>query len=153
GAGCVGRGVLDRAEDRKISSSASYARLCQSTQTEPLMPYIHIQISGDPDREQAARVARSATELTARLLGKDPALTAVVVDFIAPAQWFIGGKSLADGGPRTYHWMVSITDETNTKQEKAAYLSAVHATMREHLGGVADHSYVHVADLRASAYG
>ena len=117
------------------------------------MPYLHIQISGAADAALASDVARSATELTARLLGKDPSLTAVVVDFIAPSQWFIGGRALAAGGPRSYHWMVSITDETNTKREKAAYLDAVHATMRELLGGVAEHSYVHVADLRASAYG
>lgn len=117
------------------------------------MPYLHIQISGEADAALASDVARSATELTARLLGKDPSLTAVVVDFIAPSQWFIGGRSLAAGGPRSYHWMVSITDETNTKREKALYLDAVHQAMRELLGGVAEHSYVHVADLRASAYG
>ncbi|WP_457337887.1 tautomerase family protein [Rhizobacter sp. P5_C2] len=117
------------------------------------MPYLHLQISGEADAALAANAARSATELTARLLGKDPSLTAVVVDFIAPSQWFIGGRPLSAGGPRSYHWMVSITDETNTKREKAAYLDAVHATMRELLGGVAEHSYVHVADLRASAYG
>ena len=117
------------------------------------MPYLHIQISGAADEVLAANVARNATELTARLLGKDPSLTAVVVDFIAPSQWFIGGRALAAGGPRSYHWMVSITDETNTKREKAAYLAAVHQAMRELLGGVAEHSYVHVADLRASAYG
>jgi 4-oxalocrotonate tautomerase len=117
------------------------------------MPYLHIQISGAADDALAANVARNATELTARLLGKDPSLTAVVVDFIAPSQWFIGGRALSAGGPRSYHWMVSITDETNTKREKALYLEAVHGTMRELLGGVAEHSYVHVADLRASAYG
>ena len=49
--------------------------------------------------------------------------------------------------------MVSITDETNTKAEKAAYLKAVHEAMQGLLGEVAEHSYVHVADLRASAYG
>ena len=50
--------------------------------------------------------------------------------------------------------MVSITDETNTKAEKARYIAAVHAAMSELLGGdVVEHSYVHVADLRASAYG
>ena len=117
------------------------------------MPYLHIQISGEADETLAANVARSATELTARLLGKDPSLTAVVVDFIAPARWFIGGRALSAGGPRSYHWMVSITDETNTKREKAVYLDAVHRAMGELLGGVAEHSYVHVADLRASAYG
>jgi 4-oxalocrotonate tautomerase len=117
------------------------------------MPYLHIQISGAADDALAANVARNATELTARLLGKDPSLTAVVVDFIAPGRWFIGGRPLSGGGPRSYHWMVSITDETNTKREKAVYLEAVHRAMDELLGGVAEHSYVHVADLRASAYG
>lgn len=117
------------------------------------MPYIHIQISGTPDDTLAARVAAQASELTARLLGKDPRLTAVVVEFFAPARWFVAGRRLADGTQRSYHWMVSITDETNTKAEKAAYLAAVHTGMRELLGDVAEHSYVHVADLRASAYG
>jgi len=116
------------------------------------MPYIHVQISGASEPELAARVAATATALTAELLGKDPAVTAVVVDFVPATQWFIGGRPLA-GAARSYHWMVSITDETNTKREKAAYLAAVHRAMRELLGNVTDHSYVHVADLRASAYG
>ena len=117
------------------------------------MPYLHIQISGATDTALAARVARKATELTARLLGKDAALTAVAIDFIDPGLWFISGRALSDGPRRSYHWMVSITDETNTRGEKAAYLDAVHTAMAELLGGVAEHSYVHVADLRANAYG
>jgi 4-oxalocrotonate tautomerase len=124
-----------------------------SSPQESSIPYLHIQISGEADAALSRGVAAKATELTARLLGKDPSLTAVVVDFIAPTQWFIGGQALAASRHRSFHWMVSITDETNTKREKAAYLEAVHAAMRELLGGVAEHSYVHVADLRASAYG
>ncbi|MEO8154519.1 MAG: 4-oxalocrotonate tautomerase family protein [Rhizobacter sp.] len=117
------------------------------------MPYIHIQVSGAADADLAGRVAAAAIDLTARLLGKDPAVTAVVVDFIDPHHWYLGGKPVSAGAQRSYHWMVSITDETNTKREKAAYLAAVHQAMSELLGGVAEHSYVHVADLRASAYG
>ncbi|HEV8312413.1 MAG TPA: 4-oxalocrotonate tautomerase family protein [Burkholderiaceae bacterium] len=117
------------------------------------MPYLHIQVSGAADDALAARIAESAVELTHRILHKDPALTAVVVDFIAPQRWFIAGKPLGEGQARSYHWMVSITDETNTKREKAEYLKAVHQAMGELLGGVAEHSYVHVADLRAAAYG
>jgi 4-oxalocrotonate tautomerase len=117
------------------------------------MPYHHIQISGAADAALASRVAQTATELTAQMLGKDPLLTAVVVDFIDSRQWFIAGKPMTDASRRSYHWLVSITDETNTKREKAAYLAAVHQAMGELLGGVAEHSYVHVADLRASAYG
>jgi 4-oxalocrotonate tautomerase len=117
------------------------------------MPYIHVQVSGPADNDLAGRVASAATDLTARLLGKDPAVTAVAIDFIDARQWFIGGKPVSQGTQRSFHWMVSITDETNTKREKAAYLAAVHQAMGELLGGVAEHSYVHVADLRASAYG
>src|SRR5262245_52241835 len=117
------------------------------------MPYIDIRVSGAADDELARRIGLRASELTARLLGKDPQLTAVVVDFIEPRRWFIAGEALAATGARSYHWSVSITDETNTKREKAAYLEAVHSAMRELLGGVAEHSYVHVVDARGSACG
>ncbi|MDP1125260.1 tautomerase family protein, partial [Klebsiella pneumoniae] len=83
--------------------------------------YLHIQISGEADDALAARVAAAASDLTARRLGKDPALTAVVIDFIPAARWFIGGRRLGDSVARSYHWMVSITDETNTKPQKADY--------------------------------
>jgi len=117
------------------------------------MPYLHIQISGAADAALAQRVAAAGTDLTARLLGKKPEHTAVVVDFIAPSLWFIAGRPLEGAPRRSYHWMVSITDETNTKREKADYLAAVHQSMDELLGGAAEHSYAHVADLRGSAYG
>lgn len=117
------------------------------------MPYLHIQLSGARDDALARQTADAAVELTAGLLHKDRALTAVVVEFIEPAQWFIAGQPLSASGPRSYHWYVSITDETNTKAEKTRYLAAVHAAMGELLGDVAEHSYVHIADVRASAYG
>ncbi|WP_437941751.1 tautomerase family protein [Sorangium sp. So ce341] len=117
------------------------------------MPYIHIQISGPADDALAHRTAAAASALTAQILHKDPSLTAVVIDFIEPSRWFVAGRALSQQGARSYHWMVSITDETNTKAEKAAYLRAVHEAMRELLGEVAEHSYIHIADLRASAYG
>ena len=118
------------------------------------MPYLHIQISGASDDALARRAAEAAAELTSGILHKDRALTAVVVEFIEPAHWFVAGEPLQTNGLRSYHWVVSITDETNTKAEKARYIAAVHAAMTELFGGrVAEHSYVHVADLRASAYG
>jgi len=117
------------------------------------MPYLHIQLSGEPDDTLAAQVATHATDLTANLLGKDPALTAVVIDFVPARRWFIAKAPLSASNERSYHWLVTITDETNTKAEKAAYLAAVHETMGKLLGGVADHSYVQVADVRAAAYG
>ena len=117
------------------------------------MPYIHIQVSGEENNALAAQVAAKASELTSSILNKDPALTAVVVDFVAQSNWFVAGQSLAEHDLRSYHWLVSITDETNTKSQKAAYMKAVHEAMQQLLSGVAEHSYIHIADLRAAAYG
>ena len=117
------------------------------------MPYLHIRISGLRDDSLARRTAAAAAELTAGILQKDRALTAVVVEFVEPAHWFVAGQDLSAIGSRSYHWEVSITDETNTRAEKARYIAAVHAAMGELLGDVAEHSYVHVADLRAGAWG
>ena len=121
--------------------------------TERPMPYLHIQMVGARDDALAARTAEAAAELTAGLLGKDRALTTVVVEFIEPAHRFIAGQALAADQPRSYPWYANITDETNTKANKARYVAPVHAAMGDLLGAVAEHSYVHVADLRASAYG
>ena len=63
------------------------------------MPYLHIQISGASDDELAERVASAASDLTARLLHKDPALTAVAIDFVPASQWFVAGLN-ADDTPR-----------------------------------------------------
>jgi 4-oxalocrotonate tautomerase len=117
------------------------------------MPYIHIQISGETDDALAEKVAHSAIELTSKILHKDPTLTAVVIDFIPASRWFVAGQRLGKGAARSYHWTVSITDETNTKAEKSDYLSAVHQAMDELFGGVVEHSYTHVIDARATAYG
>ena len=54
------------------------------------MPYIHIQISGPSDDALAQRAA-AASELTARLLHKDPSLTAVVIEIV-----LVGRKIRAD---------------------------------------------------------
>lgn len=118
------------------------------------MPYLHIRVSGEKDDALATRIADAAVELTATLLGKNRHHTAVVVEFIgANHHWSIAGLRLRDDEPRSYHWVASVTDETNTKTEKARYLRAVHSAMGELLGGVAEVSYAHVADLRGSAYG
>jgi 4-oxalocrotonate tautomerase len=129
-----------------------YSEAVKSTKENP-MPFIHVQVSGSADDALAARVASTASELTAKLLGKDPALTAVVVEFVQSRHWFVAGRVLSAAAARSYHWRVSITDETNTKREKAAYLAAVHAAMDSLLGGAADHSYTEIADVRAAAYG
>ena len=46
-----------------------------------------------------------------------------------------------------------MTDETNTKAEKADYLRQAFAALSELIGDVNEVSYIHVIDARAAAYG
>jgi 4-oxalocrotonate tautomerase len=117
------------------------------------MPFINIKISGERDAELAAQVARTVTQLTHAHLRKDPALTAVAIDFLAPETWFVANTPLSQQRVRSFYLNISITDETNTKDEKSAYIAAIYAAMGEILGGVHQKSYVLVADVRAAAYG
>ena len=117
------------------------------------MPFIQLKVSGAQDAALAARAADRITAITHEHLRKDPALTAVAVDFIAPELWFIANTSLAAQRVRSFYLNISITDETNTKDEKAAFIAAIYAAMNELLGGVHEKSYVLVADVSGAAYG
>jgi len=117
------------------------------------MPMITIQIAGEPDAALAREVAATVSSLTARLLGKDPAVTSIAVDFVAEDFWLIAGKSAREHGKSAFFVDVRISDGTNTKDEKAQYIAEAFAAMRRLLGEVHDESYVHVDDVRADAYG
>jgi 4-oxalocrotonate tautomerase len=117
------------------------------------MPFIQVKISGDRDPQLAARTAQRITAITHQHLRKDPALTAVAIEFVAADQWYIANAPLAAQGVRSFYLHISITTETNTKDEKAAFIAAVYAAMNELLGGVHQKSYVLVADVSAAAYG
>lgn len=117
------------------------------------MPHLQLQISGTPDAALSARAAEAVADLTVRVLGKERHVIAIAVQYVPRDAWFIGGKSLAALGRNAFHLDISVTDETNTKAQKAAYLQAVHQTLSELIGDVHDCSYVHVIDARAAAYG
>jgi 4-oxalocrotonate tautomerase len=114
---------------------------------------ITVQVAAAPDAAFAAEIARSVTALTARVLGKDPSVTAVAVEFIPRAHWFLAGRSAEDLGRAAFFVDVRISDGTNTKDEKARYVAEAFALLDRLLGGAHPESYVHVDDVRADAYG
>ncbi|MFG1479203.1 4-oxalocrotonate tautomerase [Xanthobacter sp. V4C-4] len=117
------------------------------------MPLLNVTISGDADDILAARVAAALSALTARILRKDPSVTAVAVGFIPAARWFTGGVSLAQKGASSFALDILVVDGTNTKDEKAAYLEAVFAAMAELLPNLDADSYILVREVKADAYG
>jgi len=100
-----------------------------------------------------ADIAAAVTELTARILRKDPGVTAVIVKSVDAADWFAGGRSLADQGLASFWLDVHVSEGTNTKDEKADYIAAMFARMGELLGPLHQESYLHVDEVRGDAYG
>ena len=62
------------------------------------MPYVNIKVTGgseEPTAEQKAELIAGVTELLARVLGKNPETTVVVIDEVDMENWGIGGESVA----------------------------------------------------------
>lgn len=118
------------------------------------MPMISIQYTS-PRRsaDLPGKIAQAARQLSTDILHKDPDVTAVVVEEIDDAKWFVGGKSLAEHRLAGFWLDIRITDGTNTREEKAAFVAAAFAHMNELIGPLHHESYVHVDDVRGDAYG
>lgn len=119
------------------------------------MPIIQVKYS-TPKQKPAGlvpQIAAAASRLSAQHLRKNPEVTAVTVETVPAENWFAGGVSLAEQKKASFFLDIKIVDGTNTKDEKAAFIAAVFATMGELLGDLHHESYVYVHDVSATAYG
>jgi 4-oxalocrotonate tautomerase len=115
------------------------------------MPILNVKVAAVASRELTQAIVDGLSELTSRVLRKDPDVTAIVVEYVDPEHWYAGGRALAAQGKSSFYFDVRVVDETNTKAEKAAYIrEAFFAAL---LGNVHAESYIHVLDVRAAAYG
>ena len=118
------------------------------------MPLITVSYSSSRQAASLkADIAAAVTELTANILHKDPKVTAVIVKSVDASDWFAGGASLAEQKLASFWLDVHVSEGTNTKDEKAAYLAAMFARMGELLGPLHHESYLHVNEVRGDAYG
>jgi 4-oxalocrotonate tautomerase len=116
------------------------------------MPLITVQYSSQRNVTKTD-IAAAVTKLSADILHKDPNVTAVIVQSVDPADWFAGGRSLAEQKLASVWVDIHISDGTNTKDEKADFLAATFKRMDELLGSLHNESYIYVHDARADAYG
>jgi 4-oxalocrotonate tautomerase len=121
---------------------------------EKIMPLITVTYSSSRRAPSLkADLAAAVGELTAKILNKDPKVTAIVIRSVDAADWFAGGKSLAEQNLASFWLDIHVTEGTNTKDEKAAYIAAVFKRMGELLGPLHHESYLHVDEVRGDAYG
>ncbi len=117
------------------------------------MPILTVKVSTKESDEMTASIAETLLELTSRILRKNRDLTAIVIDYVAPERWVVGGRTLAEQGKNSIYFDVKVVDETNTKQEKAQYVAEAFAAFERLLGPLHEESYIYVQDVRATAYG
>ncbi len=117
------------------------------------MPILNVKVSAEKSPAMVRAIADMLLDLTVRLLGKKRELTAIAIDFIDPACWVVGGVPLSELNKSSFNFDIKITDEINSKDEKAAYIRAAFAGFAALLGDLHEESYIHVQDVRAAAYG
>jgi 4-oxalocrotonate tautomerase len=117
------------------------------------MPIINIKVSATPSPEMSASIASLLLEKTAHILKKKPELTAIAIEYVDPHHWIVGGTSLAEQKKSSFYFDIKVVDETNTKAEKAQYVSEVFEAFGQLLGNLHHESYVYIQDVRPTAYG
>lgn len=117
------------------------------------MPILTVKLSGSPTQQMTQAVADMLLEATERILKKKRSATAIVIDYVAPENWLIAGKTLIVHGTNSVYFDIKITDETNTKDEKAQYIAETFSGFERLIGPLHEESYIYVEDVRAAAYG
>ena len=117
------------------------------------MPILNVKVAAVRTPELTRSIAALLLDLTSTILGKKPELTAIAIDYVDPHDWIVAGRSLAEQQRSSFYFDIKITDETNTKDEKARYIAAAFAGFERLLGNLHPESYIHVEDVRAAAYG
>jgi 4-oxalocrotonate tautomerase len=120
------------------------------------MPTLHLQVAPLLNPEQYSPLAQALTALTARVLGKRPEVTVVVIDDLPAARWHIGGQALSATSAPTAWLQIDITAGTNTAEQKAAFVAEALAELQRQLGAgrpLAEASYVTVRELPATDWG
>jgi 4-oxalocrotonate tautomerase len=118
------------------------------------MPLITVQYAASRTSPTLkADIAAAVSQLSSDVLHKDPKVTAIIVQAVAASDWFAGGRSLTDQNLASVWLDIHITDGTNTKDEKAAFIAGTFKRFGELLGPLHEESYIHVHEVRADAYG
>ena len=117
------------------------------------MPILNVKVSAQKSPEMTRAIAELLLDLTTRILHKKREVTSIAIDYIDPADWIVGGRSLAEQGRSSFYFDIKITDETNTKDEKAEYIRQAFDGFARLLGDLHEESYIYVQDVRAAAYG
>lgn len=115
------------------------------------MPYLKLAYAS-PAAVATADLAATLTALTVELLGKKRELTVVAIEPLPVEAWFVGGTALGAGESGAV-LEIRITEGTNTKAQKAAFIRAAFDALASALPGLHPASYVTIHEPPADAWG
>lgn len=117
------------------------------------MPTLQLSISPAQTPACYSALAEALTRITAQTLGKRAEVTAVLLHEVPPSRWFVGAQPVQ---APTALLEISITQGTNTADQKSAFVVSAYAALAEHLGGahgLETASYVTVREVPATDWG
>jgi 4-oxalocrotonate tautomerase len=117
------------------------------------MPILNVKVSAKKSAVMTQSISAILLDLTSRILKKKPEVTSIAISYIDPDDWVVGGRTLTEQGKASVYFDIRITDETNTKAEKAQYIRESFEAFGKLLGDLHEVSYIHVKDARAATYG
>src|SRR5580698_4273833 len=101
------------AKEYAVDIAPSQLRSHSRRTTMPLISVTYSSVRKAPSLK--AEIASAVSELTAAILHKDPRVTAVIVKAVDAADWFAGGRSLAEQSLASFWLDVHVSEGTNTK--------------------------------------
>jgi 4-oxalocrotonate tautomerase len=120
---------------------------------ETYMPILTVKVSAKTSKDLTAQIGTLLLDLTSRILKKKREVTAIVIEYADHDHSFVGGRLLSETGKNSFYFDIKITDETNTKDEKAQYIKEAFEGFERILGNLHEESYIYVQDVRAASYG
>lgn len=121
------------------------------------MPVLQIKLSHELPAGQQDVLVRELVHLSTQLLAKREAVTAAMVEVLGGSRWYVAGQALSVAEQRSAWLDITITQGTNTAEEKAAFVAQAHDSLRLHTADAAVPwtvaSYVSVHELPADDWG
>lgn len=117
----------------------------------PMITVRYVTPKADPSLRTA--IAMAVPELSTTHLGKDPGVTAILVEPADPEAWFVAGRQPALEGIAAFWLDIKVTAGTNTKAETSIFVRETFAAMEGLLGPLHEESYVLVHAVDGDAYG
>ena len=112
------------------------------------MPVLQLKVAPLQNPQHYARLASALTKITERVLHKDASLTAVVIEDLPQARWYVASQAVTHAAALLE---ITITQGTNTAEEKAQWGAECFAELAKQLGLGADHAAAHYCTVREVA--